>query len=135
MIRGCFASLVPKIMSSQPDHGHQEMLTGFPRNKAPSFRPSLDPRIRGETTQVKSIVFYPPSLIVRWRFPNTFSLPSFDALTCTLRLRTGRGCAGHSDTHSILLYGTHRKGKPCHRAPSVEANSRGGKAASPVSAV
>ncbi|GFY40863.1 hypothetical protein TNIN_121751 [Trichonephila inaurata madagascariensis] len=62
--------------------------------------PSLDPSFRGGTTQVEKYRFTPPSNRQMVAFQH-FSSP-FDALTCTIWLRTGsRMCVGHSDTHSI----------------------------------
>ncbi|GFS33260.1 hypothetical protein TNIN_390781 [Trichonephila inaurata madagascariensis] len=49
---------------------------------------------------------FPPSARQMFAFQH-FSSP-FGALTCTLRLRTGRGCAWDIQTHTQSLYGTQK---------------------------
>ncbi|GFY40864.1 hypothetical protein TNIN_121761 [Trichonephila inaurata madagascariensis] len=72
------------------------------RASAQQLRPSdphWTPHFAGNDTSRK-VSFFPPSNRQMVAFQH-FSSP-FDALTCTIRLRTGsRMCVGHSDTHSI----------------------------------
>ncbi|GFY42772.1 hypothetical protein TNIN_91871 [Trichonephila inaurata madagascariensis] len=57
-------------MRLQPDHGHQEMLDGLPRNSArPSGPLILDPpNFKWGTTQVEKVSVL-PLLLVRYCFP------------------------------------------------------------------
>ncbi|GFY39210.1 hypothetical protein TNIN_422721 [Trichonephila inaurata madagascariensis] len=75
------------------------MLDGLPRNSSVLQTPIGPPNFAGERY---SSTFLPPSNRQMVAFQHFSS--HFDALTCTLRLRTGsRMCVGHSDTHSIPL--------------------------------
>ncbi|GFY66652.1 hypothetical protein TNIN_317431 [Trichonephila inaurata madagascariensis] len=83
--------------------------------------PHWDPYSPAGNDTSRKYRFLPPSNRQMVAFQHFSS--HFDALTCTLTLRTGsRMCVGHSDTHTSIPT-ERRKGKcePCQRA-SVEVN-------------
>ncbi|GFY37884.1 hypothetical protein TNIN_342331 [Trichonephila inaurata madagascariensis] len=56
MIRGCFAPSISRPMSSTPDHGHQEMLTGF---RATYVQTLIGTPICGGNDTSRKVSFYP----------------------------------------------------------------------------
>ncbi|GFY40861.1 hypothetical protein TNIN_121731 [Trichonephila inaurata madagascariensis] len=68
----------------------------LPRNSSVLQTPLWDPHFAGNDTE-KKYRFY-PLLIVRGSLSNT--LARLDALTCTIWLRRGRGCAWDIQTHT-----------------------------------
>ncbi|GFY73517.1 hypothetical protein TNIN_210741 [Trichonephila inaurata madagascariensis] len=104
---------------SSTDHGASGNVgRASATNSSVHQTPHRTPNFAGNDTSRK-VSFLPPSNRQMVVFQH-FSSP-FDALTCTLRLRTrSRMCVGHSDTHSIPLQ-TQKGRKPLSEA-SVEVN-------------
>ncbi|GFS59751.1 hypothetical protein TNIN_466721 [Trichonephila inaurata madagascariensis] len=97
MIRGCFALSISCKYVFNLTTDIRKCWTGSANSSV--LQTPLTPISRGNDT---SSIVLPPSNRQMVVFQHSSS--HFDALTCTLRLRTrSRMCVGHSDTHSIPL--------------------------------
>ncbi|GFY40931.1 hypothetical protein TNIN_372711 [Trichonephila inaurata madagascariensis] len=106
-VQFCASLLLPKIMPNLTTDIRN--VDGLPRNSS-VLQTHWTPNSRRGTTQAEKYRFSPPSAR-RQMFAFQHLSSHFGALTCTIALRTGRGCAWDIQTHTQSLYGTKKESK------------------------